>query len=74
MESLTSTEFAEGLMHIESLRLRNFRCFGDEAQTISFDPALTAVVGANGAGKTAIIAALQKLFATRAEDRPPFDA
>lgn len=69
MESLTSTEFAEGLMHIESLRLRNFRCFGDEAQTISFDPALTAVVGANGAGKTAIIAALQKLFATRAEDR-----
>ncbi|WP_370878015.1 AAA family ATPase [Rhizobium paknamense] len=61
-------------MHIESLRLRNFRCFGDEAQTISFDPALTAVVGANGAGKTAIIAALQKLFATRAEDRPPFDA
>jgi putative ATP-dependent endonuclease of OLD family len=56
-------------MHIESLRLRNFRCFGDEAQTISFDPALTAVVGANGAGKTAIVAALQKLFATRAEDR-----
>ncbi len=56
-------------MHIESLKLRNFRCFGNEAQTIYFDPALTAIVGANGAGKTAIIAALQKLFATRAEDR-----
>lgn len=56
-------------MYIESLRLRNFRCFGDEGETITFDPALTAIVGANGAGKTAIIAALQKLFGARAEDR-----
>jgi len=56
-------------MHIESLRLRNFRCFGDEGTTITFDPTLTAIVGANGAGKTALIAALQKLFGSRAEDR-----
>lgn len=56
-------------MHIERLYLRNFRCFGDEGATITFDPALTAIVGANGAGKTALIAALQKLFGSRAEDR-----
>lgn len=56
-------------MYIESLRLRNFRCFGDEGETITFDPSLTAIVGANGAGKTAIIAALLKLFGTRVEDR-----
>lgn len=56
-------------MYIESLRLRNFRCFGDTATTITFDPHLTALVGANGAGKTSIIVALQKLFGTRADDR-----
>lgn len=56
-------------MFIEKLRLRNFRCFGDQAQEFTFDRTLTAVVGANGAGKTAIIAALMKLFGTRAEDR-----
>lgn len=56
-------------MYIEKLRLRNFRCFGDMAEEFTFDPTLTAVVGANGAGKSAIIAALMKLFGTRAEDR-----
>ncbi|AZS21607.1 ATP-dependent endonuclease [Caulobacter sp. FWC26] len=56
-------------MYIESLRLRNFRCFGDQAEVVTFDPTLTAIVGANGAGKTAIIGALLKLFGTRAEDR-----
>ncbi|WP_426046176.1 ATP-dependent nuclease [Brevundimonas sp. TWP3-1-2b1] len=56
-------------MYIEKLRLRNFRCFGDVAEEFTFDPTLTAVVGANGAGKTAIITALMKLFGTRVEDR-----
>ncbi|SFJ31012.1 ATP-dependent endonuclease [Caulobacter sp. UNC279MFTsu5.1] len=56
-------------MFIESLYLRNFRCFGDQGAKIEFDETLTAIVGANGAGKTAIIGALQKLFGTRAEDR-----
>lgn len=56
-------------MYIEKLRLRNFRCFGDTPEEFSFDPALTAIVGANGAGKTAIIGALMKLFGTRTEDR-----
>lgn len=56
-------------LFIESLRLRNFRCFGDEGEVITFDPTLTAIVGANGAGKTAIISGLLKLFGTRAEDR-----
>jgi putative ATP-dependent endonuclease of the OLD family len=54
---------------IESLRLRNFRCFGDQAEVVTLEPGLTVFVGANGAGKTTIIAALQKLFGTRAEDR-----
>lgn len=56
-------------MFIESLRLRNFRCFGDVPTVLTFEPGLTVIVGANGAGKTAIIAALQKLFGSRADER-----
>jgi putative ATP-dependent endonuclease of the OLD family len=56
-------------MIIESLRVRNFRCFGDPPVTITFDAKLTAIVGANGAGKTAVVAALQKLFGARQDER-----
>ena len=58
-----------GQVYIEKLRLRNFRCFGDVAEEFTLDSTLTAMVGANGAGTTAIITALMKLFGTRAEDR-----
>lgn len=59
-------------MFIKSLRLRNFRSFGEpneDKPSIAFDPAMTAFVGTNGAGKTTVIMALQKLFGARAEDR-----
>lgn len=56
-------------MIIESLRIRNFRCFGDAPVIIDFEGNLTAFVGGNGSGKTTVIAAIQKLFGTRAEDR-----
>jgi len=56
-------------MLIESLRIRNFRCFGDTPVTIEFEGSLTAFVGGNGSGKTTVIAAIQKLFGARSEDR-----
>ena len=56
-------------MLIESLRVRNFRCFGDIPVIIDFEGNLTAFVGGNGSGKTTVIAAIQKLFGTKAEDR-----
>jgi putative ATP-dependent endonuclease of OLD family len=56
-------------MYIESLRLRNYRSFGDKGEVIRLDPRLTALIGSNGAGKTAIVSALQKLFGATAADR-----
>jgi len=40
-------------MKLDQLHLHNFRCFGD--LDVTFHDKLTVVVGANGAGKTAII-------------------
>ncbi|MDR0356731.1 MAG: AAA family ATPase, partial [Deltaproteobacteria bacterium] len=43
-------------MKLESLKLRNFRCFAD--LLINFDERLTVLVGRNGSGKTAVLDAL----------------
>ena len=43
-------------MFIERLILTNFRCFGSEPRAIELASGLTAFVGVNGAGKTALIA------------------
>lgn len=56
-------------MHIESLTLRNFRCFGDQRTVISLKPDLTAFIGTNGAGKTAACQALQRLFGITNSER-----
>jgi predicted ATP-dependent endonuclease of OLD family len=53
---------------IRSLTLQNFRCFGADAVTIDlFDS--TALVGANGAGKSAALEALVRLFGPSASYR-----
>ncbi|MBH3366476.1 AAA family ATPase [Pseudomonas carnis] len=56
-------------MFIERLNLINFRCFGPEALTIDLTPGLTAFIGVNGAGKTAVMQALQRLFGITGEHR-----
>ncbi len=56
-------------MHIESLSIRNFRCFGDEAVQINLAPGTNAFVGNNGAGKTAALEALKRLFSPIAAER-----
>ena len=48
-------------MFIEQLILTNFRCWIDST-TIDLSSGLTAFVGINGAGKTAVWQALQRLF------------
>jgi putative ATP-dependent endonuclease of the OLD family len=45
-------------MFIERLILSNFRCFGPEPRSIDLALGLTAFVGVNGAGKTAVMQAL----------------
>ena len=55
-------------MRLRKLKLKNYRCFGDEVTTVDFDE-LTVLVGANSAGKTAILSALAKLFSPEARGR-----
>jgi putative ATP-dependent endonuclease of OLD family len=54
---------------LESLKITNFRCFGSTARTIRFEEDITAFVGANGAGKTAVMLALLRLFGVTADQR-----
>jgi putative ATP-dependent endonuclease of OLD family len=50
-------------MRLTKLSLTGFRCFGPDAVTIDIDQ-LTAFVGANGAGKSAALVALVRMFGT----------
>jgi energy-coupling factor transporter ATP-binding protein EcfA2 len=56
-------------MFVERLAITNFRCFGPEPVTIQLEKGLTAFVGANGAGKTSVMHALQRLFGVTADQR-----
>lgn len=55
-------------MHIESVTITGFRCFGHTPAFFTLQAGLTAIVGANASGKTAILQALTRLFGvTRAQ-------
>jgi putative ATP-dependent endonuclease of OLD family len=56
-------------MYIEQLILTNFRCFGPAGTSIDLTSGLTTFVGVNGAGKTAVLQALQRLFGITGEQR-----
>lgn len=49
-------------MKIETLRIKNFRCFGPQGVDVSLQDDVTAFVGNNGSGKTAVFLALSRLF------------
>ena len=49
-------------MKIKEITLWNFRSFGPQPVTVELSGGLTAMVGANGAGKTAVLEALSRLF------------
>lgn len=56
-------------MKIESITITNFRCFGPDPVTVGLEKGVTALVGNNGSGKTAILAALGRVFGTNAGQR-----
>jgi putative ATP-dependent endonuclease of the OLD family len=56
-------------MHIERIVISNFRCFGAVPCGIDLSDGLTSFVGSNGSGKTAVMLALQRLFAVTSEQR-----
>lgn len=57
-------------MYIAEIRIENFRLFGagDHAFVLPLAPGLTALVGENDAGKTAVIDALRLVLGTRDQD------
>lgn len=56
-------------MKIDRLSISGFRCFGPEATVINLETCVTAFVGNNGSGKTAIFHALARLFGITASQR-----
>jgi putative ATP-dependent endonuclease of OLD family len=56
-------------LRIESITISGFRCFGPEPVRIDFAGDLTAVVGSNASGKTALLQALVKCFGVTRADR-----
>ena len=56
-------------MHLETLTLQNFRCFGQKPAAITFKSGINAFVGNNGSGKTAALEALKRLFSPIAAER-----
>lgn len=49
-------------MKIEQVSIKNFRCFGPRGTKIKLESGVTAFVGGNGSGKTAVFQALSRLF------------
>lgn len=57
-------------MHLAELRIENFRMFGEgnKGITVPFNSRLTALLGENDAGKTAVVDALRLLLGTRDQE------
>lgn len=57
-------------MYIAEIKIENFRLFGsgEDAFRLPLNPGLTALVGENDAGKTAVIDALRLVLGTRDQD------
>lgn len=49
-------------MKIEKVSMKNFRCFGPRGTEIELESCVTAFVGGNGSGKTAVFHGLSRLF------------
>jgi len=47
---------------LESVTISGFRCFGPQPQKVSLGSQITATVGANASGKTALLMALARMF------------
>lgn len=55
-------------MKLTKLKLHNYRCFGNNEQTIPIED-ITALIGNNSSGKTAALLALNCLFSNNGGDR-----
>lgn len=60
-------------MYISELTIKNFRCFDENGVTVKLQKGLTALVGENDSGKTAIIDAIRYVLGTTDNDRNRVD-
>lgn len=62
--------FLGGTMYLSKVTIENFRCFGEGANRFELPlrPGLTALVGENDAGKTAVIDALRFVLGTKDQE------
>lgn len=51
-------------MYLAQISIKNFRCFGETPLVVHFNSGLTALVGENDAGKTAVIDAIRYALGT----------
>ena len=56
--------------YLAEIRIRNYRCFADEA--VAFVPGVNGVVGETNAGKTTILSAFGLLLDQRRRHRPGY--
>lgn len=56
-------------MKLQKLIIKGFRCFSDHGTTIEFEDNTTMLVGPNGTGKTAALAALARMFGAQGRGR-----
>lgn len=56
-------------MKIDSITLQGFRCFGTTPTVIRLSDGITALVGANASGKTALLEGLSRVFGVTSKQR-----
>lgn len=49
-------------MQLDTLKIKNFQCFGPDGITLDMTDPVTTLIGPNGAGKTAVFQALNRMF------------
>lgn len=56
-------------MHVNSVTLSGFQCFGPDPTTVSLETGVTSLIGANSSGKTAFLEGLLRLFGASQSQR-----
>ena len=64
-----SPKTLETPLRLEKVTLSGFRCFGPQPTEVILSPHVTAIVGPNAAGKTALLHALSKMFGVSRRQR-----